>query len=194
MRLREDVNTARIDARYTVASFIKKAGGDQQLTKALQHAEQIGGPRFSSDGQACQIKLEIEGDRVAHELVLIAAANPDKSPLSASLLASELEDWRNRVFTGTGSSVSGAQVQFLRPPNPDDTWMEISDDARQHAVDTARTEAVHQVLDGIRTIPVVPGKTVGDALEVKSVHDSVSNWLVPVRFGRFILKRADRSS
>ncbi len=181
--LHDDVINARIDARYTVGDFINKAGGDSDLVKTLQRAEQIGGPRFSTDGQACQIKLEISGDRVARTIISVAASNPKKSPIPAEALAKELEDWRTRVFTGTGSSVSGSQAQFVRPSAQDESWNDVSDAARAAAVDAAKTDAAHWVLDGISSIPYAGGRTVGDALAVPAVKDSVSSWLStrPVR-------------
>ena len=186
--LRDDVASARINFQLTVADFLKATNGNDELLKTLERAEQVGGPRFSSDGGACEIQLQIAGDRVARELINIAASHPNKSPVPAEGLARMLVDWRNRDFTGSGSSISGAKIQFVRPPaTPDDAWGDVSDAARKQAVDSARDDAVRRAIDTIRPIPFAAGKTVGDDLSVTPFQQAISSWLAarPVRRVRF---------
>jgi hypothetical protein len=186
--LRDDVASARIDSRLTVGDFLKETDSNGELLKTLERAEQVGGPRFSMDGAACQIQLQIAGDRVSRALVTIAASRPNKSPLPAEVLARKLADWNDRTFTGVGSSISGAKIQFVRPPpTPDDAWGDVSDAARKQAVDAARDDAVHKAMDTTQMIPLAAGRTVGDALQVPSFRDSVGAWLAsrPVRRVRF---------
>jgi hypothetical protein len=186
--LRDDVAGARIDSRLTVADFLKQTDGDDQLLKILQRAQEVGGPRFSADGAACQIQLQISGDRVAHQLINIAATHPKKSPVPAEVLARMLLNWNDRDFNGIGSSISGAKIQFVRPPpTPDDAWGDVSDDARRQAVDAARDDAVHHAIDSIRPIPLAAGRTVGDELGRAAFQNSIAAWLEsrPVRRVRF---------
>ncbi|MBV8780490.1 MAG: hypothetical protein JO353_03755, partial [Phycisphaerae bacterium] len=47
--LRDDVIAARIEPRLTVSDFLKKTNGRKQLMAVLERAEEVGGPRFSTD-------------------------------------------------------------------------------------------------------------------------------------------------
>jgi hypothetical protein len=186
--LRDDVTAARIDAHWSVADFLKQTGGDGELIQTLERAEQIGGPRFSTDGGACQIQLQIAGARVARALITIAASHPNRTPIPAEVLARILANWGERDFTGVGSSISGANVQFVRPPStPDDAWADVSDAARKAAVDAARDDAVRHAMDSIRPIPLAAGRTVGDAMTIPEVRDDIASWLAtrPVRRVQF---------
>jgi hypothetical protein len=186
--LRDDVASARIDSRVTVADFLRDTNGNDELLKTLERAEQIGGARFSSDGGACEIQLQISGDRVARALVSIAASHPNKSPIPADVMGRMLIGWQNRDFTDVGSSISGAKVQFVRPPStPDDAWGDVSDEARKQAVDAARDDAVHKEINAIRSIPLAAGRTIGDELSVAPFNDTIASWLAsrPVRRVRF---------
>jgi len=186
--LRDDVAAARIDSRLTVADFLNQTNGNDELLKTLERAEQVGGPRFSTDGGACQIQLQIAADRVAHALVTIAASHPNKSPVPAEVLARKLIDWHDRTFIGIGSSISGAKIQFIRPPpTADDAWGDVSDAARKQAVDAARDDAVRRAIDAIRPIPLAGGRTIDDAMTVPAFKDSIGSWLAsrPVRKVRF---------
>jgi hypothetical protein len=184
--LRDDVASARIDNRFSVGDFLAQAGGNGELMQTLERAEQVGGPRFSADGGACQIQLQISGERVAHALITIAASHPNKTPIPAEVLARILENWRDRIFTGTGSSISGAKVQFVRPA-PDDAWADVSDAARKQAVDSARDDAVRHAMDLVQPIVLAAGRTVGDAMTIRSFRESLASWLAsrPVRRVQF---------
>jgi hypothetical protein len=182
--LRDDVASARIDSELTVADFLAETHGTDDLMELLGRAEQVGGARFSSDGAACEIQLQISGERVARELVTIAANHPRHSPVPAEALARMLERWTDREFTGTGSSISGLKVQFIRPPaTPDDAWGDVTDQARQQAVDAARDDAITRALDEIRPIPWASGKTLGEEQSIAPFKDALSTWLSarPVR-------------
>ena len=139
------------------------------------------------------MQVEISGDRVARELVSIAAANPKQSPVPADVLSRELAEWRSRMFSGTGSSVSGASVKFVKPAAvaSQDAWTDVGDAARQQVVSAARENAVRHALDGITPMRFSPGQTVGNLLANKSVADPISAWLAsrPVRQVQFTPQR-----
>ncbi len=182
--LRDDVAAAQIDAHLTVGEFLKATGGNDELLQTLQRAEQLGGPRFTADGGACQIQLQISGQRVTRALLTIAAAHPRQSPVPADVLARMLASWADREFTGVGSSVSGAKLEFLRPPPTlDDAWGDVSDADRRQAVDAARDDAVHHAMDTISPIVLAAGRTVGDDLKNSTFHNDIASWLAtrPVR-------------
>ncbi|WP_428937205.1 hypothetical protein [Fontivita pretiosa] len=186
--LRQEVLAARITPNLTVADFLDRTNARELLDETLARAEQIGGPRWL-DEKTCQVKLEISGQRVAYALVSIAATRPRLSPMPAAAMEQRLRDWRDRTFSGTGTSVSPERIQGIRPPGgaSADAWHAIDDAARGQAILAAREDANRRVLDSIRSIELAPGQTVGDALAQQPVREAVNQWLAsrPVTEVRF---------
>src|SRR2546423_13722075 len=77
--LREQVEQEPIGRNLTVGDLLKRTGGEGELTRTLERAEQIGGPRWLDD-QTLQVHLEISGTRGLRTLAQVVAARPGKSP------------------------------------------------------------------------------------------------------------------
>src|SRR5436190_15838916 len=69
--IKQEVLRTPLDRRLTVKDLIDKTGSDVDLTQTIQRAEQIGGPRWL-DENTCQVRLEIDGQRIARTLMQIA--------------------------------------------------------------------------------------------------------------------------
>jgi hypothetical protein len=174
--LRGDILTTRISYNLTVEQFIEKTDSAESLDQTIQRAQQIGGPRWIDD-QTCQVKLEISGARVAYTLISIASAHPKLSPIPAAALEQQLSDWKDRTFSATGTSISAAKLQILRPSDAGPAWASVSDEARHRAIDAARADAVQHVLDDIHTIQLSPSQTVGDLLAQDKTRAALISWL-----------------
>ncbi len=185
--LRSDIRSARITPTLTVAQFLDRTNAADLFDDTIEQAQQIGAPRWVDD-QTCQVQLELSGAKVAYSLVSIAAARSRLSPLPAEVLERRLEDWKQRSFSATGTSVSAARVPGIRPFDVGERWSSISDDARSQALAAARQDAAQHVLDDIRPISLNNGQTVGDIISREPVQKAVRNWVASqpvtqVRFG-----------
>src|SRR2546422_578127 len=80
--LKQEVLRTPLDRRLTVKDLIDKTGSDVDLTQTLQRSEQIGGPRWL-DENTCQVRLEIDGQRVARTLMQIATVAYERTPIQA---------------------------------------------------------------------------------------------------------------
>lgn len=174
--LREQIERTPITLHVTVGEFLRRTGGSDDLTKTLARAELVGGPRWV-DADTCQIQLEISGPRIAHLLNQIAANHPRESPINAKELSRETETWRERTFSGTGSSTAFGRVNKLRGPALTGSWANVSDADRQKALAAAKADAIARVIDSIKPIPLASGKTIGDALANPEVHTALLDWL-----------------
>jgi hypothetical protein len=174
--LRDQIAQQSMARNLTVGEFLNRTEGNDALNKTLQRAEQIGGPRWVDD-QTCQVRLEITGQRVADALAQIAAVNPKTTPLPADVVAVRMKDLRGRRFGAIGSSTGGATVEDVRPPQRDEVWAGVSDDARKQALSTAKRNAITRVLDSIRPIRLAGDDTVGTALALPAVERDVTRWL-----------------
>ncbi|MEA2711195.1 MAG: hypothetical protein QOF78_3796 [Phycisphaerales bacterium] len=159
--LRKTIYAESIGDGFTVRELIEKTGSKKRFVESIARAQQIGGPRWLS-GDTCQVKLEIPAGRVRDTLVNIATQSRLESPVPPDVLQGRLQDWTNRKFSATGTSMGPGAVPEGAPGK---------------GVCDARDAAVAQTLAAIRPIPFAGGKTVGDALAQPGVGDDVEKWL-----------------
>jgi hypothetical protein len=174
--LRQQVDDVEIRPDLTVADLADKIDSEDQLGKTLSKAQRIGGPRWLDD-QTCQVRLEISGTAVAETLTQLVADNESKSPISSQALAPRLKELTKATFNATGNSTGSKALGGVRPIREADGWAGVDDQARQQAVAAAKRDAIARVIDSVRAVPLAQGKTVGDAISVKPVHDAVEQWL-----------------
>lgn len=185
--LRSDICSARITPKLTVGQFLEMTRSTESLQEMLGRARQIGGPRWIDD-QTCQVRLEISGSELADWLESIARERSGLSPLPAESLGRQVRDWKNRVFTATGTSVSADKVARIRPVDDGQVWIGVSDEARQKALAAARQDAAQRILDSIGGIELSPGVRVDAILSDKQARQKVAEWIcrqpvTQVRFG-----------
>src|SRR4051812_46686893 len=58
--LRDAIERTPINQRVTVGDFLRRTGSQDELNRALQRAELVGGPRWVDD-DTCQVQLEMSG-------------------------------------------------------------------------------------------------------------------------------------
>src|SRR6185503_17175839 len=116
--------------------------------------------------ETCQVRLEIGGKVIASALYVIAATD-NRTPIDPQRLQVRLRDWDKRTFSATGTSTGANAVQQA-----------IADQVHKQAVCDAQKDAVNQVLQTIRPIPLTKNKTVTDALALPGVRDEVEKWLM----------------
>lgn len=172
--LRDEVERASINRHMTVGEFVRRVHAEEDLTRALQRAEMVGGPRWV-DNDTCEVQLEMSGSRVGHILEQIGATSPD-SPVKAEDLSVLPIAWRRKTFSGVGSSTSLARVEKVRPR--DTGWSQVTDAERSKAIATAKDDAIGRVIDSIKPIALTKDTTVGDAMQVNpAVRKDVEEWL-----------------
>src|SRR5258706_6509055 len=81
--LRDSIERTPINHRVTVSDFLRRTGAQDELNRALQRAELVGGPRWVDD-DTCQVQLEISGAAVAHLLEQLAVKYQKDCPASAA--------------------------------------------------------------------------------------------------------------
>jgi hypothetical protein len=162
--LRAQVAAEPIGPGLTVQDLLDKTRSTKTLMQTLRRAQQIGGPRWL-DPQTCQVRLEIGGPMVANALYNIAA-HDNRTPIAPDALQARLLSWNKRTFSATGTSTGAAAVEQA-----------LADKVHRQAVCDARRDAVNQVLQSIRPIPLNKGKTVADALALPGVRDEIEKWL-----------------
>ena len=173
--LREQIERTSITPEVTVGDFLRKSGATDQLVRAIERAEIIGGPRWV-DADTCQVQLEISGARVAHLLEQAAASHPRDLPIGPSRLARETENWRNRTFGGVGTGTAFVRVAKVRG-SAAPGWGAVAEADRQKALANARAEAIARVLDSVKPIHLTGSKTVADALAIPAVRTAIHDWL-----------------
>jgi hypothetical protein len=172
----QQVLAARVSQDCTVQKLIDSVGGMDEMSRTIHAAQQIGGPRWL-DSQTVQVRLLIEGAAVAQTLNHIVSQNAAKSPLPPQLVQRSLTSWRNRTFSAIGTSTASSDVTRLQPPAQDGNWATVSDADRQKALAMARDNAVSRVVDSLRPIELGSDKTLGDALAIPQVNQSLLTWL-----------------
>jgi hypothetical protein len=175
-RLRADVEMQRLSSDLTVGDFLERTSGWDPFLQALHRADQIGGPRWI-DNETCQVKLAIGSDQVRKTLVKIAQDSGRASPLPPDALAAKLQVWDDRTFTATGTSISAARAQQIRPTDLAGPWRTVPDNARKQTIADARDDAGDRVLGSIGSIEIADGKNVSQVLADKDVRDAMQQWL-----------------
>ncbi|HEY2585582.1 MAG TPA: hypothetical protein VGI81_07455 [Tepidisphaeraceae bacterium] len=174
--LKAQVLAAHIRADLTVEDLIEKVGGREELDKTLRGAERIGGARWLGD-QAVQVRLSIDGSRIAKTLLALTHAHAKESPIPPDALQRQIKWWGDRIFSATGTSTSAGEIARLRPPPSARAWWSVSDADRRKALLAARDNAVDHVIESISPIQVIQGKTLGEALADPEAGKAARGWL-----------------
>lgn len=163
-RLRAEVLRAPLTSQLTVGDFIERTGSRGWMDSALDLAEQVGGPRWP-DQQTCQVRLELRGSIVANALLEAARERGDRSPLPVDELARLAVPLRERVFSGSGVSVSADAIDRL-PASAVGPWASVDASSRAAAIWSARQQAVAQAFKAIDTIVLPDGTTLAERRRV----------------------------
>jgi hypothetical protein len=176
--LRSDIAAARMTPTYTVGQYLDAVGAPEVLNDIVRDARQIGGPRWIDD-QTCQVKLEVPGSKIAYDIIAVAYTREKMriAPIPAAALEQQMADFKQRIFTATGTSVSAERLAGIRPVEAGDRWNAVTDAQRKQAVDAARQDAVRRALDSVRNVPVGSNQTVNDLLSREDVRQNVDKWL-----------------
>ena len=174
--MRDEISRASITRRVTVGEFLRRTGAEDELTHALERAELVGGPRWI-DKDTCQVQLDMNGGRIVHILQQVQANKPKDSPVTAADLTQLAEAWRDRTFSGAGSSTAFGRAEKIRPVGTDPGWAAVSEADRQKALAIAKADAIENVIASIKPIRLSNEKTVGDALANREVRAAVVDWL-----------------
>lgn len=115
--LMADVSRQPISGNLAVRDLLRQTQGTDAMRATLQEADQIGGPRWI-DESTCQVRLEIDGQKVANTLVKISDGAGDRSPIQSAALRNALGGWDRRAFSAVGtSSNQGEPVSGLAAPS-----------------------------------------------------------------------------
>jgi hypothetical protein len=174
--LKRDIRATLLTPNLTVGDFVRQINSDDALDATIERAQQIGGPRWI-DEQTCQVKLEMDGARIARALTSLAAVRPAQSPLPAAAIEQRTSSWKQRSFTATGTSISAERVPVIRPTDPNLRWGSITDEDRRQAVAAARQDAARRLIDSIRPVELSPGNTVGQLVSNEPVQKAVTDWV-----------------
>jgi hypothetical protein len=180
--LYDEVTRVQITRRLSVGEFVQRTRSADDLNRALQRAQQIGGPRWVDD-KTCQIEVQISGVAVGQALRRVAAANPKDSPISANELSRIIKDWDDRSFSATGIATSRVPVARAKPRAPRmglqlDPWWNVPDAAREQAVAAAKVDAARRSLSSLKPVLLTPRSDVGDVLALKDVNEAMQAWFV----------------
>lgn len=174
--LKRQIITSHINPNLTVADLIEKVGGGPELDRVLGSAEELGDPRWLGE-QAVQVRLSIDGSRIAKLLLRLVQSHPKQSPISVETLQRQLKWWSDRIFSATGTSMGAGDIGRLRPTITDRTWWEVGDADRRRALIAARDNAIDRVFQSLGSIDLARGKTLGQALADPAVHRSLKQWM-----------------
>lgn len=177
--LMDEVARSYVTRHTTVADILRKTGGYDELTKALQTAQQLGGPRWV-DERTCEVELQISGPRVGQALLRIVNARPKDSPVTVGELSRAVKGWEDRVFAATGSTTSAAPVARARPRvgMARDPWVQVPKSAREQAIAAAKLDAASRSLASVSPVVLTPQSTVRDVLALKEVGEGMQTWFV----------------
>jgi hypothetical protein len=176
-RLRTQIAREEVGRNLTVGDLLKATRGNDILTKTIQRAQMIGGPRWI-DEQTCQVRLEIAGPRVAAALLQAVSVYPKESPIPPEVLAARLKQWDGRTFAATATSTGAATAEQARPDEESPAWAAISDEARQQAITAAKQNVAGRTMHAIEPVLLSEGRTVADALADAKVKWAIEQWLM----------------
>jgi hypothetical protein len=174
--LKRQIIVSHINSDLTVADLIGKVGGETELERTLASAEELGGPRWLGD-QAVQVRLSIDGSRIARMLLNLVQAHPRQSPITADALQRQLKWWSDRIFSATGTSTGAGDISRLRPPLSDRAWWNVSDADRRRALVSARDNAVNRIIQSLAAIQLDDDKKLGPAVGEPTVAQPLRQWL-----------------
>lgn len=182
LNLREQVLRMPLAKDVDVRLVVERTGAADEFNRAVQRAQQIGGPRWVDD-HTCQVRLEVPGSQLSEVLVAAARQHVERSPIPPEALKRRLGEWDRMTFFAIGSSAGGGAIEMARPHYNNGAWTTVDEATRRKAVTEARQDAVKQVLDGISPVALDETLKVQDALARPQVNERVGTWLnqkVPV--------------
>lgn len=173
-KLFDEVAHQPLTADLTVGKYLKQIEGEAEFTKALQRADQIGGPRWVNN--TCQVELEIPAIRVSYTLRQLATAHPRSSSLTPQQIERAIERWPQRAVGATGSSAVAGGLSEIRP-RVGQRWAGVSEEARKKALEAANQSAAKRAIESVSLVTLTDSKTIGDGLAVPTVTQRVQAWL-----------------
>jgi hypothetical protein len=173
--IKRQVLATHLTPGLTVQDLVSQIGGTDELDQTLRGAEQLGGARWLGD-QVVQVRISIEGTRVAKTLVKIVDSHAKESPIPPETLQKSLKAWAGRTFSATGTSFGASDITRLRPPDSMSVWAQVSDADREQALRAAQSDAVNQVMNSLAPI-ALESSTLGAALTEQPVYEYLRDWL-----------------
>lgn len=174
--IKRQIIASHITSDLTVADLLDRIGGVPELDRTLSGAEELGDPRWLGT-EAVQVRLSIDGSRVAKMLLKLVQTHPKQSPVSPESLQRQLKWWSDRIFSATGTSMGPGDISRLRPPLSDRAWWNVADADRRRALIAARDNAIDRVVQSLDPVTLGEGKTLGQALSDPTVRQAVRKWL-----------------
>lgn len=174
--LKRRIISSHVTNDLTVEDFLERLDAGAEMDRTLAGAEQLGGARWLGD-QAVEVRLSIDGARIARMLIQVAESRPKQSPVSPEALKRQLKWWTDRIFSATGTSTNADDINRLRPPIADRAWWSVGDADRRRAVAAARDHAVDHVFQNLASIELEGDKTLGAAINSPAVSQSVRDCL-----------------
>ena len=174
--LRDEIEKAQLTSRLTVAEYVRQTGGSSEIRLLIEQNQSHLAPRWL-DADTCQIQMEVSAEKVVQMLQRIATSHPRESSLSAGEIAKETASWKNRTFSGTGSSTAFSRLVSVPAARATGNWSSVNGDDRKRALETARVDAMNKVTESLLPVPLANGKTIGDALGNLKVKKALTDWL-----------------
>lgn len=174
-----EIARLQLGGPWTVGNYLTAIEGQDEFTKFLESANQVGGPRWMNE--TCQVQLGISTVRVKTALTGLANARGEKSPLFAEQIIRAAQRWPAGV-DATGSSVLPAALVKIKPWRGD-PWAGVGEEQRREALVAANAIASRRVMESIGSVRLTDKATLADGLAVPEVAQRVQQWLAarPVR-------------
>jgi hypothetical protein len=152
-----------LGSNSTIKDFLQRTHSDAALRDWLGKSQPVGGPRWLDD-QTCQVRIEVDGDKLADWLASLAKNHPDSSVADADSFTHALDDLRTHQFETTSTSAASDTINTLTPSNAAPNWQSISADQRREVLSAARQNAAEHLLTTLSPIEVSEGRTVSDVI------------------------------
>lgn len=173
--LYEQVGQMPLTPRLTVAAVLKDLELEEEFTRVLARADQLGAPRWI-DEHTCQVQLQIPVSRVTYGLRQLAAAYPKSFPVTPVQIELAARNWPRQVFIATGTSASTQALVELRPPMSP-RWAVVSEAERRRALTAASADASQRAIQSVSTVRLADQRTVGQTMQIPEVRQAVYGWL-----------------
>lgn len=161
--LLKDLAAYPLTEGVTVGDLLDRTAARPRMLKTLEQATQIGGPRWLSDDVA-QVRMEIEGAKIAATLREIAAANPQSLPVGLTDMEPALQEMAGRTFAATGSGAAPSTVDDVKPIGMNPAWAGVDENARRAAIRGAKYDAALSVIDSVSDIRLPSGTRLGELM------------------------------
>ncbi|HWB54919.1 MAG TPA: hypothetical protein VG722_12025 [Tepidisphaeraceae bacterium] len=161
--IQKDIESQTLTPTLTVGGFLGQTHRESALRQLLAKLAPVGGARWL-DSETCQVRLQIDGARVADLLISIAKANPKNTPIDAQSLQPMLRSLRQRSFEATSTSMAASSINTLAPSGGAPAWRDVSSDRRRQALVQARRNAIDHVIETLSPIELNDGSTIGQQM------------------------------